>query len=108
MKHRNLRVRNLIEAELGKIILREMEFPELLATITDVHVDGRIENAVVYVSVLPSEKSDAALKALNKNLPHLQYLLMKKINIKPMPKVSFKVDRGAENAAQVEKTLLDK
>ncbi len=50
---------------------------------------------------------EIALKILEKNRVHLQYLLMKKLNIKPTPKISFKIDRGLEKAAEIEKILLD-
>jgi len=106
MKHRVERVNNLIREELSKIIAKELEFPALV-TLTGVSVSDNFAQAVVGFSVLPSDKSDEILKILNKNLRHLQYLLMKKINIKPMPRISFEIDRGLEKAAEVEKLLLD-
>jgi ribosome-binding factor A len=36
-----------------------------------------------------------------------QYLLLRKINIKPMPRITFALDHGLENAAKVEKLLED-
>jgi ribosome-binding factor A len=123
MSHRPQQVANLIKEELSKIILHEIEFPDLLVTLTDVKVDSKLEEAIVSFSVLSmcgecpmaggchgidsSKSFEIALKILNKNRSHLQYLLMKKINIKPMPKISFKIDRGLEKAAEVEKLLLD-
>lgn len=102
------RVSSLIQAELNKIILREIETPGVLITITQIEVAKDLERAIVYFSVLPSDKAREVLGVLNKNRAHLQYLLMKKINIKPMPKISFKIDYGPEKAAQVEKALLNK
>lgn len=123
MNYRSQQVANLIKEELSKIILHEIEFPDLLVTITDVKVDNKLDGAVVNFSVLsmcagcpmadgchgiePSKSFEITLAILNKNRSHLQYLLMKKINIKPMPKISFKIDRGLEKAAEVEKLLLD-
>lgn len=106
MKHRQERVNSLIREELGKIILKELEFPDALVTITEVDTSKDIDKAVVGVSVLPSEKSGEALAVLNRNIRHLQYLLMKKINIKPMPQIVFQIDHGLEKAAEVEKLLL--
>jgi ribosome-binding factor A len=37
---------------------------------------------------------------------NLQHLLNKKMNIRPMPRISFEIDGGLENAAKVEKALL--
>jgi ribosome-binding factor A len=117
------KVASLIKKELSKIISKEIEFPDLLVTITDVEVSSKLEEAIVNFSVLPmcgacpmasgchgiepSKSFEIVLKIFKKNRKHLQYLLMKKINIKPMPKIVFKIDRGLENAAEIEKLLLD-
>lgn len=105
---RSERVQSLIQEELGKIILREVELSGALATITGVEVDRKLERARVDVSVIPSAAAPAALAELVKRTGHLQHLLMKKMNIKPMPRIMFELDRGPENAAAVEKALLKK
>ena len=53
----------------------------------------------------PPKKETEAIKRLNDSVGELQYLLTKKINIKPMPRVEFALDRGMENAAAVEKAM---
>jgi ribosome-binding factor A len=107
MRHRQERIASLIKEELSKLIVREIEFPESLVTITDVEIDDELSRAIINFSVLPPEKSEMALKILGKNRSHLQYLLLKKINIKPMPQIIFKIDYGLEKAAEIEKILLD-
>ena len=104
---RSERVQSLIREELAKIIIREMEFPGALVTITEVEVDKKLEHAKVRVSVIPSEATDRSLAALEKSAGTLQYLLTKKMNIKPMPRSAFALDRGPERAAKVEKLLND-
>lgn len=105
--YRKDRVASLVQEELGKLLLREMEFPGALVTITSVDVQKDLEIAHVHVSVLPSEKGDEVMKLLSKEQKHLQFLLLRKMNIKPMPVISFKLDKGLENAARVEKALLE-
>lgn len=107
MNHRPERVSDLIIEELNNLMLREIEVPDALITITDVEVLKDLSRAVVKISVLPSEKSDEALKVLEKRRGHLQYLLLRKMNIKPMPQIAFKIDVGPEKAAIVEKRLLE-
>jgi ribosome-binding factor A len=114
MRHRVERVNNLILEELSKIIAKEIEFPSTgsgqspaLVTLTEVSVSENMDEALVRFSVLSSDRAEEVLKILNKNLRHLQHLLLKKINIKPMPKIRFEIDRGLEMAAMVEKKLLD-
>jgi ribosome-binding factor A len=107
MNFRSERVSKLIREELAKMIVRELEFPGALVTITEVEVDKKLEHAKVEVSVIPSSFGKGALEQLVENAGRFQHLLLKKINIKPMPRISFALDHGPENAATVEKLLLD-
>jgi ribosome-binding factor A len=105
---RSERVSKLIREQLGEIIIREVDVPAgALATITEVEVDKKLEHAKVKLSVIPSERADAVMKELDKHAGYLQHLLFQKINIKPMPRIAFAIDHGYENAAKVEKKLLE-
>ena len=104
MNFRAERVGKLIREELSKMILREVELPAL-ATITEVEVDKKLEGARVKVSVLPASGEKAVLAELTARAGYFQHLLLKKINIKPMPRIFFVIDHGFENAALVEKLL---
>ncbi|HEY4475329.1 MAG TPA: ribosome-binding factor A [Candidatus Paceibacterota bacterium] len=104
--YRSDRVSSLIEKELGMLLIKEIETPGALITITAVEVQRKMERAVVKFSVIPSEKAPEVLKILGKAAGRLQFMLSRKLNIKPMPKIVFEIDRGPENAAQVEKALL--
>ena len=107
MKYRPQRVGKLIREELSKIVARELEFENILATITEVEVDKKLETAKTRISVWPVEKSRDVLSTLNKARNLLQTALFKKLNIRPMPRIQFEIDRGPEHAAGVEKTLLE-
>ena len=100
-------MQKLILRELGKIILRELEFPPgSLVTITNVEVDAKLERAKVGLSVIPPSYSEKVLFVAKKATNNLQWLLMKKLNIRPMPKIEFEIDHGTENSANVERVLL--
>jgi ribosome-binding factor A len=103
--YRSERVSKLVREELSKIIERELEF-DALVTVTEVDVDKKMDRARVLVSVLPAKGEAAALRTLANAAGYLQHLLVKKVNIKPMPRIMFEIDRGPENAARVEKALL--
>ncbi|MDP2696025.1 MAG: 30S ribosome-binding factor RbfA [bacterium] len=106
--HRTERISKLIMEYLNEIIIREIELPNVMATITAVDVAKDHSRAIVRVSVLPSDKSAGVVKTLNHTRGRLQYQLQRKINIRPMPKIIFEVDKGPEQAAAVEKALLNK
>jgi|SRR3989338_5165898 len=104
--HRAERVSSLIKERLSRILLKEIEVPDVLITLTEVEVDKKLERAKVRFSVLPSEKTPEVLKVLSKQAPRLRFILLREINIKPMPQIIFEIDRGPEKAAEVEKILL--
>lgn len=107
MNFRPQRVGKLIREQLSDIIGRELEFPGALVTITEVEVGKKMDSGRVLVSVWPQEKGDDALRTLNDASRTLQFQLSRTLNIKPMPELVFQLDAGLENAAQVEKALLE-
>ena len=107
MNHCPERISNLIREYLGELIVRELEFPGALVTLTDVDVDKNMDIAKVGVSVVPSAKSHEALRTLTAAQGELQHKLLLKLNIKPMPRIHFFIDHGSENAAHIEKILIE-
>ena|SRR3989338_4156029 len=107
MNHRPDRVASLIQEELSALLVRELEFPGALVTISAVEVTKKLDFARVEVSVLPAEKETEVLKVLVAAQRELQFKLGRKLNIKPMPSLRFEIDHGIENAAVVEKRLLE-
>lgn len=106
--YRRERISKLILEELNNWISKELEFRGALVTLTDVEVSPDLEVAIVKFSVIPSDKAPEAFKILEQFTSRLQGWLLKKINIKPLPRLRFELDRGLENAAEVEKlSLLD-
>ena len=104
MKHRLERVNSLIKEELAKLIEKEVESPGVLITITEVLTSKNMSQAIVGLSFFPSNKSKEVLKAMNQNRD-LERQLRKNLNIKPMPKIVFEIDRGLEKAARIEELL---
>ena len=55
MKHRLLRVNELLKRELSSLLVREMTFENLLVTVNQVDVTPDLKSAHVYISVLGSK-----------------------------------------------------
>ena len=90
MNYRNLRLANLIQEELGKMILREIEFPKsTLVTIVEVEVINDLKQASIKLGVIPAAAAKEALDILERNKSFLQYSLMKKINIRSVRELSL-------------------
>lgn len=107
MKYRKERLSNLIEEELAKIIVRELEFDGALVTITDVELSEDADFADVKFSVLPSDKAKEVTDVFKKNAGHLQHILIRKLSMRSIPYIRFEYDPGLDKAQKVEKILLD-
>lgn len=105
--YRHQRVESLIQKELNNLILKEVEFFGALVTIVSVQAQKDLEYVDIGISVIPTAKSEEALKILNKRKKHLQFLLLRKINIKPMPEIRFKIDYGIAKASELEKKFIE-
>lgn len=105
--HRKERVGELIRDELSELFLRELEVSGALTTITNVEVSGDLKHAKVMVSVLPSERANDVLKILAARRGYFQFLLVRKLSIKPLPEIMFVIDHGPERAAIIEKDLIE-
>lgn len=106
MAERIPRVNQLIREELGKILHREIEFPEgALVTITRVEASPNLIQAKVYISTMPENKKEEVLAILRKTLYSSQQKLNKKINMRPMPKIIFVEEETTVEAARIEEIL---
>ncbi len=106
MKNRILRINKLIKQELNRLLLSEVDIPKnCLVTITAVETSRDLHYANVWLSVLPSRASEIALKKLNCHLKHLQFLLNKRLVMKPLPKLHFRLDQSEAEAAKIEGLL---
>lgn len=107
MKYRKERLSNIIEEELSKLIIRELEFEGALVTITGVKISDDTAFADVLFSVLPSDKAKEVSKVFERSAGHLQKLLIRKLSLRNIPYIRFEYDPGLEKAQKVEKILLE-
>lgn len=106
MSHRILQVNELIRQELGKLLLTEVEFPKgCLVTITSVETAKDLRYAKVWLSVIPRLYTKKVLDKLTKRVGYLQFLLNKRLRMKPLPRLTFKIDETEQKAAEIEKLL---
>lgn len=107
MKYRKERLSNIIEEELSKLIIRELEFEGALVTITGVKISDDTAFADVLFSVLPSDKVKEVSKTFERSAGHLQKLLIRKLSLRNIPYIRFEYDSGLEKAQKVEKILIE-
>jgi len=74
---------------LAKEIVKTLEFNNQLITVTRVEIDGKMEEAKVYVEVFPDADKQAVLDMLERKSRQLQHFLLKNIPIKKIPHLVF-------------------
>ncbi|MEP6937792.1 MAG: 30S ribosome-binding factor RbfA [Chthoniobacterales bacterium] len=101
MKHRLLRVNEVVKRELSSLIARELTLENVLLTVNDVDVTPDLKKAHVYVSVLGSEGRSGAMAKLEENRATLQALLAKNVVLKYTPQLIFHLDDSVERGSRV-------
>ena len=103
------RIRNLIQEEIGKMILMDViKDPRIsnLVSVSEVSVSKDIKYAKVYISGFESNKSvDTSVEALNHAAGFIQMKLAKRLKTRNTPKLSFFVDTSIENGINMIKKI---
>jgi len=107
MKHRQLRVNELVKRELSAIIAREINFEDLLVSINDVDVTPDLKSAHVYVSILGPATGASVIDKLEAHRPALQAELSRHVVLKYTPHLIFHLDDSIERGARVLEILQD-
>ena len=105
MSQRIKRINELLRQEISKLILREIEFEDILVTVNQVETSADLSHAKVKISVLPDKKEGLALKVINKKIYQLQQELNKKLYMKIVPKIQFEIDQAEVKAQRIEEIL---
>jgi ribosome-binding factor A len=101
MKHRQLRVNEVVKRELSGIIAREITFEDALVSINAVHVTPDLKNAHVYVSVLGKEGAPGVIERLEAHRPAFQAELARRVVLKYTPHLVFHLDESIKRGARV-------
>ncbi|CAN5576576.1 30S ribosome-binding factor RbfA [soil metagenome] len=105
MKHRLLRVNELVKRQLSMIITRDMRFEDVLVTINQVDVTPDLKNAHVFVSVLGKGSAKGVIAQLDANRATLQAEMAKDVILKYTPHLNFHLDDSIERGDRVFKIL---
>ncbi|MEI8233945.1 MAG: 30S ribosome-binding factor RbfA [Verrucomicrobiota bacterium] len=99
MKHRLVRVNELIKRELGDLIARELTFTQLV-TVQEVDITPDLKHAHVYVSVLGDDPAGALAK-LHERRKEFQHLLSRRVILKYTPHLHFQLDTTVERGDHI-------
>ncbi len=103
---RSARVGDLIRQEVADIIMHKLRDPRVgFITVTEAEVSDDLRHAMVHVSVLEETKKDKTLKILRSSSKFIRNELGKRIQMKFLPKLIFKLDKSIEYGAKMDKIL---
>ncbi|MEG0330381.1 MAG: 30S ribosome-binding factor RbfA [Longicatena sp.] len=103
------KIAGIIQKEVSEIIQFQLKDPKIgFITITDVKVTGDLSIATIFVSFLGQKaREEAGLKALDRSKGHIRSELAKKMTLRKVPSLLFKIDDSLEKGNKIEKIILD-
>ncbi|MBI5778077.1 MAG: 30S ribosome-binding factor RbfA [Planctomycetes bacterium] len=101
------RVAKELQREISQIILYELSDPRLgFITVTRTEPSPDLQSSKVFVTVLGNEDArKTSITLLNNAANHVHKLLLKRIKMRYIPKLSFHFDESVEEELQVYKLL---
>jgi ribosome-binding factor A len=105
---RSARVGDLIREEVADIIMNKIKHKTLgFITITGAKVSDDLRNATIYLSVLDQRENERTIKKLKSAASFIRHELGKRLKIKFVPNITFRIDESIEYGRKID-TILDK
>jgi ribosome-binding factor A len=104
---RSARVSDLIRQEVADIIMNRIKHKTLgFITITGAKVSDDLRNATIYMSVLDPGENEKTLKKLKSAASFIRSELGKRLKMKFVPNLTFRIDESIEYGRKID-TILD-
>ncbi len=104
MSYRITQINNLLQQEIAAILQVEIDLKDFgLISVTTVETAPNLRSAKVYVNAM--KHSHRLLPYLERYRSSVQKQLMKRINMKPVPKILFRLDKSVARVARIEELI---
>ena len=107
---RSARVADLMKEEVATIIANELKDPGIqgFVTLVQVELTRDLHYATLWVSVLGSEsEKDSTMKSLQRARGFIKTVLGRRLKIRKLPELRFKLDRSLDAQEEIERLLTD-
>jgi ribosome-binding factor A len=105
---RSQRVRDLLREEIADIIFFKVKDPRIgFLTVTGVDLTDDLKIAVVYVSILKEEEKQSTLDILHAAKSFIRSELSKRLKMKFIPSIDFRLDTSIEYGNRIDQLLDD-
>jgi ribosome-binding factor A len=103
---RSQRVSDLLRKEIADIIMYKLKDPRIgFITVTGVDVTDDIKIARIYVSILKDEERKTTIEILNSAKSFIRSELSKRLRMKFIPSIEFRLDTSIEYGDKIERLL---
>ncbi len=103
---RSQRVSDLIREEIADIIMNKVKDPRLgFVTVTGAKITEDLKIATVYISILKEEEKETTLEMLNSAKGFIRAELAKRVRMKFIPSLTFRIDESLEYGGRIERLL---
>ncbi len=100
------KINELIKQNINTILLKELSLKEgVFITLVKIDTSKDLRYTHIFVSIFPEKETHYAMKTLARELFKIQGQLNKKLHMKPLPKITFKLDTTESQADKIEKLL---
>lgn len=100
------KINELIRHHVNDIILKDLSLKSgVFVTISKVDTTPDIRYTRVFISIFPEKEIRYATKTLDREIFKIQGSLNKKLSMRPLPKIEFRVDMTESKADEIEKLL---
>ncbi|MGO9614752.1 MAG: 30S ribosome-binding factor RbfA [Dissulfurispiraceae bacterium] len=103
---RSTRLSILLREEIADIVMRKVKDPRLgFITVTDVALSEDLKVAKVFISVMGEGDKEITLKILNSARGLIRNEVSKRVRIKFIPSIEFRIDRSVERGNRIDQLL---
>jgi ribosome-binding factor A len=103
---RSQRVSDLLREEVADIIMYKLKDPRIgFITVTGADVTADLKMASVYISILKDEDKDTTLDILNSAKSFIRSELSKRLRMKFIPAIEFRLDSSIEYGYKIDSLL---
>ena len=96
-------VASVLRRAVQDIISRGLSDPRVrgMISITDVRLSDDLADATIFVSVLPKDRAELTMHGLKHAVPHIRGELGNRVQMRRVPRLSFKLDDSLKREAQI-------
>lgn len=103
---RSQRVGDLLRQEIAEIIMNKVKDPRIgFVTVTGVDITEDLKIAKVFISILKEEERETTLQILNSAKSFIRSEVSKRVRMKFIPTIEFRLDESIEYGDRIERLL---